>query len=324
MIELLQEKAEPMMRELRDIAATHVDLSKGKFVLLDYDPAKYPGQEVLSHTIKGTPLAPTDANGLAEAVDERYTKLYAAVNENSFTSVISDTLRSGHNAVNATDHAELIDIALEALAFSSVMKIRQGYATKNDLEEQKRAPFRTGIIVSRMADFLGIPMLGGVVPARDLLANGFDKTYMPIPSNLRTRGRFERRAMSTYNNLVVGEISGDMEKRAFSNRRPMFLSHAAPGSINKLLEGTDSIVVGQINYRIADFMKQALTWTSSAKLSSEKGDVLIHERPLCVAGPNDVEELAQRIVELLKRRDPDQDFIYDKDGNLPTVRIEHN
>jgi len=322
MIELLQEKAEPMMRELRDIAATHVELSGGKFVLLDYDPVTYPGQEVLSHTIKGTPLAPTEANGLAEAVDERYTKLYAAIAKNPFTDVISATLQSGHNAVNATDHAELIDIALEALAFSSAMKIRQGYATRKDVEDSKKPPFRTGIIVSRMADFLGIPMLGGVVPARDLLANGFDKTYMPIPSNLKTKGRFERRAMSTYNNMVVSDISGDMEKRAFSNRRPMFLSQAAPGSINKLLEGTDTIVVGQLNYRMADFMKQALTWASSAKLGDDNGDVLIHERPLCVASPHDVEQLALRIVELLKRRNPDQDFIYDKDGNLPTVRIK--
>lgn len=324
------EHAGPILQELHGIATVHANASGGRLTSLEYDPETYLKRDILRHTVKGQALDPIKANELAASVDDRYQGLYSATAQCAEIDVIEDVLRSGHSVVLAMDHDELIDAALRPLALANIIKLRNP-----DLVDKKGRPFfRTGLIVSRMVEFIGIPMMGGVVPANDLFGIGFDLTHETVPSTISTLGRFDKGAVKAYNNMVVREISGNMERGAFSNRRPMLLALAAPGTINKPLDtekytGTDipkevqadTMVIGQINYRIADFAGKALTFASVAQMGKSESDVQIDGTPICVSTPQDVERLAAKLIALTANRgDGRTNYIYDADGILPVLR----
>ncbi len=330
MSDFLIEHAGPVLEELHRIATIHANASGSKLAVLDYDPETYLKRDIMRHTIKGETIEPIKINELATSVDSRYQSLYVATSDCTEVDVIEDVLRSGQSVVLAMDHDELIDAALRPLALANIIKLRNP-----DLVDKKGRPFfRTGLIVSRMVEFIGIPMLGGVVPANDLFGIAFDLTHETVPSTISTQGRFDKQAVKTYNNLVVHEISGNMRHGAFSNRRPMLLALAAPGTINKPLDvdrytGTDipkekqdsTIVLGQINYRIADFASNALTFASVAQMGKDKSDVRIDAIPICVSTSADIERLAKKLINLTSDRgDGTINYVYDKDGDLPVIR----
>ena len=332
MSEFLQEHAKPIFDELQKIADTHAQLSNGLLVPLESVPSEtHTTRDILRHTIKGEPLDPIELNELAVGVDNRFRSLYNAVELCAEVEQIEETLRSGQNVILAMGHDELIDAALVPLAIANIIRLRNP-----DLVDRKgRSFFRTSLIASRMVEFLGAPMLGGIVPVTDLFGNAFDETYMTVPSTLSTKGRFDKKAVRIYNDIVTRSISSSMERRAFSNRRPLLLAMAAPGTIDKPLdtykyEGTEiaadlqdsTIVVGQINYHITDFAKHALTYAAIAKLGQESSDVRIDPRHINTRDPVDVEKLAERIIGLLKSRDPEINYVYDKNASLPVVRHE--
>ena len=330
MSDFLIEHAGPILQELHDIATVHAAASGGKLTALEYNPDTYLKRDIMRHTVKGQALDPIKANELASSVDDRYQGLYKATTECAEVDVIEDTLRSGHSVVLAMDHDELIDAAFRPLALANIIKLRN----PNLVDKKGRPFFRTGLIVSRMVEFIGIPMLGGVVPANDLFAMGFDLTHETVPSTISTSGRFDKSAVKVYNGLVVREISGNMERGAFSNRRPMLLAMAAPGTINKPLDaekytGTyipkelqaSTMVIGQINYRIADFADKALTFASVAQMGKYESSVQIDGTPICVGTPHDIERLAAKLIALTANRGNSRiNYVYDTDGNLPVLK----
>lgn len=328
MNELLVEHAGPVLAELHKIATEHADDSDDKLVALDYDPATYSNINIMKHTIKGTPLDHIQANEIAASIDARYVSLYQAMSECPGVDVVEDVLLSGQNVILALDHGELIDAALVPLALGNVLKSRK------PPEKDKDPYFRTGLIVSRMIEFVGVPLMGGIMPAADLFKLGFERTYQTVPNTISTKGKFNTKALKTYNGMVVSEIEGAIRHRPFTNRRPMLLAMAAPGTINKPLDveaytGTDippelqdsTMVVGQINYRVADFAKNALTFASIAQLSENTSDVCIDSIPLLAGSPEGIEKLAGRLISLLSNREGDKvNYVYDTDGTLPVVR----
>lgn len=330
MSDFLIEHAGPILNELHGIATEHTAASEGKLALLDYDPDKYLMRDILKHTIKGTALDPIKANELASSVDSRYQNLYTATEQCAEVEVIEDVLMSGHSVILAMDHDELVDAALRPLALANIIKLRN----PGLIDKRGRPFFRTGLIVSRMIEFVGVPMMGGIVPAKDLFSIGFDYTHQTIPSTISTKNRFDKRAITAYNGVVVREIAGNLQHGAFSNRRPMLLAMAAPGTINKPLDYAkyvggeipeplqqSTIVIGQINYRIADFANKALTFASVGKMGTDKSQILIDGIPLCVGGAKDIERLAAKLITLTsKLGDQNLNYIYDTDGNLPVIK----
>lgn len=330
MSDFLIEHAGPVLQELHKIATIHANASGGRLVALDYDPETYLKRDIMRHTIKGEPIDPININEMASGVDSRYKGLYLATSDCVEVDVIEDVLRSGQSVVFAMDHDELIDAALRPLALANIIKQRN----PNLVDKNGRPFFRTALIVSRMAEFIGVPMMGGVVPANDLFGMAFDLTHETVPSTISTKGKFDKQIVKAYNNFVVREITSNTTRGAFSNRRPILLALAAPGTINKPLDadkytGTDipkekqnsTMVIGQINYRMAEFAKNALTFASVAQMKKNSSDVRIDGTPICVSSAADVERLAKKFIELTYRHNDEAlNYVYDKDGNLPVVR----
>lgn len=328
MNEFLVEHAGPVLSELHTIAVEHAAGTNGKLVALDYDPSTYSNGNIMKHTIKGNPIDHIQSNEIASGIDPRYESLYRAMSACPDVEVIEDVLMSGQNVVFAMDHGELIDAALVPLALANVLKYR------NPPEKDDQPYFRTGLIVSRMVGFIGVPMMGGVMPAADLFALGFERTYQTVPNTISTKGKFNKAALKTYNNMVINEIAGATNRRPFTNRRPMLLALAAPGTINKPLDDTkytgtevaadlqsSTMVVGQINYRLAEFAKNALTFASVAQLGEHTSSVQIDGTPILVSTPKGIERLAKKLILLLTERDGGNvNYTYDTDGNLPVIR----
>ncbi len=138
--------------------------------------------------------------------------------------------------------------------------------------------------------------------------------------------------MEIYNDLVVRSIEGDMNRRPRSNRVPMLLGVAMPGTINKPLNAAKYVsqeipletrqittVVGQISFGTVDFMKHALSYATITRMG-DKTDVRIDPIPINVRTPEDVSRLAQKLLHLLSQRDPDVNYVYDRLGQLPVLK----
>jgi len=318
MIELVQEQAEGVLTQLREIAQIHADGSNGLLVVLEDNIEKYPGQDILKGTVTGEPLPALEVNQLAKSIDNRYDALYEATGEAPELEAIIETLKSGQNAILATDHSELLDIAEQLLAMSGHIR-------------QRGVEFKTGLIASKMIDFLGTPMMGGIVPTRDILSIGFDRAYLTIPNTISTKGRIGRTAMERYNGAVVNALESDMNRRPRSNRVPMLLGVAMPGTINKQLDTAKyrgslakelpekTIVVGQVSYGVINFMKHGLAYATTTKMTATEADVRIDPIHINIRTPEDVERYAAKLIRLLNARDTDVNYIYDRSGNLPVL-----
>jgi len=326
MIDFIQERVDNVLGQLSETAAVHAAMSGG--MLVHTPDVKV--VDLRDPSITGDPLNPKASNKTATGIDSRYQTLYEATEQSLEIELIEDTLRSGQNVVLATGHGELVDVALQGLAVANVIKLRR----PNLVDSKGRPFFRTSIITSRMIEYLGIPLADDqVLQVRDVLTLGFDKTYLTIPSTVSTKGKIDKYTLKTYNNSAKQEMAADMERRAFSNRRPMLLTFAAPGTVDKPLDTAKyqgdipkelldkTIVMGQINYSITEFCKNALTFAAIARMGNTESKVAIDNRPLCLQEPEDVEKLAERIIKLVVKTDNDDtNYIYDSTGTLPVIR----
>lgn len=318
---------EVLQEQLQSIAEIHAEASGGLLTVLDLDMERYPGQNLEERVIKGAPIGPSEANSIANGIDGRYDSLFTATDNHVALQQIANTLRSGQNAIIATGHGELIDIALQSLAVANAIRIAHPQTDKKG-----RPFFRTGLIVSKMVDYLGIDSYGAITPVRDLFSLGFEKTYLTIPSTVSSKNLIQRGQLKYHNNVVKREIAADLQPRAFSNRRPMLLSVAAPGTLDKQLDTARyngpipaalrerTMVMGQINYSMTEFAKNALTYAAIAKLSMASR-VNIDPTALCLQSPQDIETLARHLLTLAQAEAADEAYyVYDADGNLPVVR----
>ena len=172
-MEILQSKTEreiEMLKELAKLAQPHAESSNGTLELLEVDPIKYPFQ--LDLHIEGNPQPPAVVESIASIAEPNFLKLVEKFNDyestNQELSRIGQLLKGGNNVIIATNHGNLIDIALvEAALYSSLSK----------LDYQ----FNTGIIISKMIAFLGYKLGSDSAPCADILKILCNDVFLSFP-----------------------------------------------------------------------------------------------------------------------------------------------
>lgn len=305
-----------MLENLAGIAERH-SRNHPSLVLLEHNPELYPGQSLGVTTIKAGedgPLDPDIAAVIANKVDLRFGVLEKRLHQIDSTtdsiSRIREILKDGSNVVHATDHAELIDIALSHLALTAQLR-------RSDVK------LRSGIIVSKMVDFLGVRLDEAIVPVRDIFSQGFDRTYLPIPRTLSTKNKFEEYELKRYNRSVRSEVSGALNRKPRSNAKfgPMVLGVAFSGTINKpSADDENTWIVGNVNNGVLDYtsQKQTMTIATSVRMRRDDCDVFIDDLPMHVESEDDITRLMGRLVNGLGLIDGKK-YIYDYDGSLQVV-----
>ena len=307
-----RKEEQDMLEGLYSIAEKHQH-SHEKLVLLDFDPERYPGQSLQSryNTIKAAkdgPLSPEVAATIANDIDPRYPLLEQRVREETSTvDRLVELIKDNNNILNGTDHAELVDIALWNLALTGYIK-------------QKGVELRSGLVVSKMVDFLGIDLNAPEpTPIRDLLGLGFDRTFLVIPPNSEL---FDRSTVKDYNERSTRETAGTFRRKARSNAKygPMVLGVALPGSVNKpLASDPEKTVVGRVNDGITAYagVENTMATASAVRLEGDTR-VFIDDVPMRVETHNDVEALVGKLITGLTGFG-DGEYLYDKDGDLETI-----
>jgi hypothetical protein len=312
-------KHDAMLETLHGIASDHAGTSHEKLVLLDLDPERYPGQNLNQTTIKAPrnyPLTPEAASAIANDIDPRYEALESIFTEtfesSNGISRIIEQIKSNNNVINGTDHAEIVDIALSHLALTGTIR-RQGIN------------FRSALLVSKMVDFLGVDMHGGIVPVRDVLGWGFDLTYLTIPRSISTEGIFENEDLRKYNGDVRKHIADDMRRDTILNKRkdPILLGVALPGTVNKPLLDSENgeIVVGRVNNGILDFtdIDNTETIATSIRLSLKNARYFVDDLPMRLSNQSDITKLVGRLIAGMTQLDNGL-YVYDEDGDLPVIK----
>jgi hypothetical protein len=171
-MELLPNKAEhelKMLEELAQLARPHAEASSS-LELLPIDPDKYPAQ--LSLHIEGDPQSAAVIESIATIAEPRFSKLTEVLEEREARtqeiSRIGELLKGGNNLVIATNHGNLIDIALVEAAVYSILD-KQNYK------------FKTGIIISKMVAMLAFKLGEDAAPCADVLKLLCDDVFLSFP-----------------------------------------------------------------------------------------------------------------------------------------------
>lgn len=318
----VHEKA--IQNDLREWAAEHAKTRPDIFELLPADTDTYPYQKLSEHTINGELPEGVEIDDIASSVEPRYPAFTVALDKNEQAIAnMGETLDSLQNVIFASDHDELIDIALLLVRIRSNLQ-RTGYS------------FDTGLIANKMITYLGVKMQGTIVPATDLLSIAFDYTYLNLP---RTQSGKEKisaphEAISAYNKFM---IERGLTKRLKVSRklgRAMLIGAAITGTVNKPLDferyvemdddeelpaglNPNTIVIGRANQGVLKVTKQGLTYIGSAHIKSDDIKVTISENPIIIRSSEKLDQAMEQITELQSGHDPAHDYVYDRLGNLP-------
>ncbi len=163
-----------LIDNLQSWAAEHVAHSNGKLGLLAYAPELYPGQS--GFNVMGDPQSAAVVDGIARLAHPSYPEILHLLNEQEDrtydVSRIGEILHGGSNVILATNHSDLIDIAITHAAFYSLLN-RMGYE------------FNTGIIISKMVAFLAYKLGEEMAPTVGVLKLLEDEQFLSYP---RTEG----------------------------------------------------------------------------------------------------------------------------------------
>jgi len=329
----IQPKTQEEIRDsLHTIAAKHAARTD-ILHLLPNDPDVYSGQDLTERVIvSDSVLTPGQVEAEAVEIDPRYSSLVKAYDtycdptgptHSRFANVEAIALNGGH-VIHGTDHNELLDTIFDHLHFANRLKVARLTRlpeSDEDLEENRRKyDTRIGMVVSKMIDFLGVEYKGVIVPVRDVLSLGFDKVYLPIPNTATSKNKFEPGARSRYNRAVLGDIAADL-RPARSNRKPMILGLALPGSVNKKEKYGDRNVIGQVSDGITIYTKLGVSVLSAVRMSQSESQVYIDDELHALRERKDITRALTRLAKAASDMDG-VTYIYDQDGDIPVIEPE--
>lgn len=332
--------------ELYEIAEKHTT-SHDKLVLLPMRPGdeagQYPGQTIqlkdprstlIERSLEAKPFdeqfGPLGLSlysdysvieGLARSVDRRFPFIAPALDGFSVeTDNAAEKIKAGDSIINGTDHAELIDIALWHLAFSERVK------NSETLIDHPNRGFKTGIVVSKMVDFLGIDMgLGDPIPARYLLALAFDYTFMVIPRkpeyDTDVLDGFNAQSKAQTSKALQGYHPRKKTRRSRQVHTPLSLGVALPGTVNKpLRDDPETMVIGRVSDGISDYTGQShvLTIATALRFGDDEARIFISGSPRHIEDNDDITSLMHTLLDGIVMLDG-RKHVYDETGELRTA-----
>lgn len=211
---------EQLIVDLRSWASEHAESSGGRLGLLPYNPEYYPGQAGVS--VLGDPQPAPVVDSVAAVAQPRYAEISQALKnqeaDSKEVSRIGELLKGGNNVILATNHGDIIDIAITHASFYSLLD-RQGYQMK------------TGIIISKMVAFLAYRLGGDLAPAVEILKILEDEQFLSYPrtesAKKRGVGRLLPSEVDRHNRHMRDKIDQRLGEGA------MLLALAASGTVDK-------------------------------------------------------------------------------------------
>lgn len=258
-----QRDPEPVVNALVRSAEVHASTSNGMLTLLDYNPDRFDFHRLSSFVASTSQrLANPDALGsIAASIRPGYDDVFADLTSEESASAIGlshvvEAAKVNQNTNIGYEHGEsVLSFIVGAAALSNALR-----ASNEGL------PFRSGVMMSKMIDYLGLNIPGfdesiqdimqaymedagvevpedGVVPARNILSRVFDFQFLTIPVTASTEElrKSQKNYISKHNQLVRAKIVDIQERRTTGIGKrppipPLLLHIALPGSINRQLD----------------------------------------------------------------------------------------
>ena len=289
-----------MIVDLQEWAEDHVSKSGGQLGLLPYKPEHYPGQDGAS--VDGDPQSAAVVDGIARIAQPKYGQILKLLEQQEETtqevSRIGELLSAGNNVILATNHSDLVDIAITHAAFYSLLE-RSGYE------------FKTGIIISKMVAFLAYKLGEELAPAVGVLKMLETEQFLSYP-------RTESAKKRGFGKLLPNEV--DRHNKQMRDRvahrlgeGSLLLAVAASGTVDKPVEGDpDTIIMSGMTGGTSSLMqsKNTLVLPVAVSYDSETPIFETCDIPRVVKDDAMASGVMHRIAERLTERAPNKTFVY--------------
>lgn len=287
-----QQEQHVAVEELINLGKPHVEASDGRIVFLDVDLEKYPGQDMNITHVEGIPQSAAVVESIATRVNERFPEMVTELEEKSEEQLqtLGEMLKRGNNVVIATNHGDLIDVAV-ALAAVYCSLDKMGYQ------------FKTSIIISKMVAFLGYEIEGNMAPAVEVLQMLCTKIYLTFPrtesvSKSGLQKFFGRDNVDGYNGKVTKVIGKDQEDGG------MLLAVAVSGSTDKEdPDNPDAKIMSGIGRGTVGILTDENSYTQSMAISLSGEPVLeFVGTPLALQKEDEAHDMMDNLAERLTER----------------------
>ncbi len=301
-----RQPGEELVWQLQQWAETHANESSGQLALLEYEPERYPGQDGVS--VEGDPQSAAVIDSVALVAQPRYgeisTLLKAQEEHTAEVTRIGELLRGGNNVILATNHSDLIDIAVTHAAFYSLLDTL-GYEPK------------TGIIISKMIAFLAYRLGNDMAPAVEVLKILENETFLSYPRTESANRRGFSRLVPSEVNRHNRQMRGRVERRL--GEGSLLLAVAASGTTDKpSTEDPDTITMAGIGHGTYSVLSNPRTYVVPVAVwyGSETPVFEICDVPRPVQSEAEADNAMELISDTLSERVPHKTFVYNPDqGN---------
>lgn len=304
MAEHLLGSGDQLIPDLQAWAKEYADASAGQLSELPYrpdDPERYPGQ--VGFSVLGDPQSAAVVDSIANIGHPKYSDiaelLRAQETATHEVSRIGELLRAGNNVILATNHSDLIDIAVTHAAFYSQLD-RLGYEMK------------TGIIISKMISFLAYRLGGETAPAVGILKLLEDEQFLSYPrtesAKKRGLGKFVPKEVDRHNWRMRNRVQQRLGEGA------MLLAIAASGTTDKPRpDNPDTIVMNPIGSGTSKLMQSEKTYVVPVAVWYGGVDPVfeICDIPRVIESDEMADNVMSKIAETLTARIPDKTVVYD-------------
>lgn len=203
------------------LADPHIKSSNGLIVQIDIDHLNHPGQDMNQPFVEGHPQSAAIVESIATAVDSRFPKMvqYLIEDKSEMMTTTGEMLKRGNNVIVATNHSDLIDIAV---AQAAVFCALEHFGFK----------FKSSIVISKMISILGYKIEGNVAPAVETLELMCNQIFLSFPrtesvKKSRLQRVLGRLRIDNYNSRVVKSITERLDEGG------MLLAVAPSGTTDK-------------------------------------------------------------------------------------------
>lgn len=302
----------PMVEKLQAWADIYAKASDGRMEVLAYQPGKYQGQDGLS--VIGQPNAAAVVDSIAEVAQPRYYEvrdlLHANEAETKRVSMIGELLKGGDNVVLATNHGDLIDIAIaQAATYSTLEKL--GYKIHDSNKKDDGYDIQTGIIISKMVAFLAYKLGDDFAPCTDVLKLLENETFLSYPRTESTKkhlmDRFLFNNIERHNQKMRDQVVNKLGKGS------LLLAMAASGTTDKPLDSDPSnIAMGKIGTGTLKLLQQPGTYVAPMAVwyQGESPVMELTDIPRIIKTEQDAHTAMQTIATTLTTKIPTLTFTY--------------
>lgn len=294
-----------MLESWLPVAEKHAQKSEGAIRVLDANPEKYPEQRLDTFCVQGDSQPSDVLDAAASFVEPRFIDIAQDFYQDHASSAAlnraGEILDSGQSVIVATNHTELIDVAIAQAAACSYLK-REGHE------------FETSLVISKMISLMASDKLpyedDEPMPALTALQILCDKVYMSYPKTETTNNTELAKSMpevvAQHNQIVRTAIAQKLGEGG------VLLAMCPSGTTDKLEQENDTCVMQRVQNGTAKLMAHEEAYV--LPVAAHFGDtpfIKVSAQPAQLSSPEQVHEVMQSIADTLQHNIPGTEFRYE-------------